>query len=274
MLRYNLSFLLATAGLAASLLAGAPAGARPRVVASIKPLHALVSGVMVGVGSPALLVKGQGSPHSIALRPSAAWALRRAQVVFWVGPNLEAGLNKPLAALAGQAAVVALGRARGLALLRPRRGGFWGPGSAGEEEATPRPAGPGETEHHVWLDPVNARALVAEIVEALSGVDPANRDRYHANGRALAARLRALHRELEELLAPVAARRGGSSHAADQPAHRGVETLFFAGIDAGGTGSAHGVDLRLSAEMAHARRRAEGRAADAAQVLLRPSMPQ
>ena len=40
------------------------------VVASIKPVHSLVAGVMAGVGEPALLVKGTGSENSYSLRPS------------------------------------------------------------------------------------------------------------------------------------------------------------------------------------------------------------
>ncbi len=44
----------------------------PHVVASIKPVHALVAGVMEGVGSPGLLIQGNASPHAYTLRPSDA----------------------------------------------------------------------------------------------------------------------------------------------------------------------------------------------------------
>ena len=37
------------------------------VVASVKPLHSLVSGVMKGVGKPDLIVKGSASPHTYSL---------------------------------------------------------------------------------------------------------------------------------------------------------------------------------------------------------------
>jgi Uncharacterized protein conserved in bacteria (DUF2325)/Zinc-uptake complex component A periplasmic len=69
------------------------------VVASIKPVHSLVAGVMQDAGEPVLLVKGTGSEHSYSLRPSEARALEQAEVVFWVGETMETFLIKPLRAL-------------------------------------------------------------------------------------------------------------------------------------------------------------------------------
>ena len=102
---------------------GAPA--EIDVVASIKPVHSLVAGVMEGVGEPALLVKGTGSEHSYSLRPSEARALEQAEVVFWVGETMETFLLKPLRALAGNAKVIELSRTPRLTLLGTREGGMW-----------------------------------------------------------------------------------------------------------------------------------------------------
>ena len=97
----------------------------PKVVTSIAPVHSLVAGVMEGVGEPELLVRGGGSPHSYSLRPSEAQALQQADVVFWVGDDMEVFLRKPLDALAGDAEVVALAEAPGIRLLDSREGGAW-----------------------------------------------------------------------------------------------------------------------------------------------------
>jgi hypothetical protein len=103
--------------------AGAPvAAAEIDVVASIKPVHSLVAGVMEGIGKPALLVKGTGSEHSYSLRPSEARALEQAEVVFWVGETMETFLLKPLHALAGNAKVIELWPVPGLTLLATREG--------------------------------------------------------------------------------------------------------------------------------------------------------
>ena len=71
----------------------------PKVVVSIKPLHSLVSGVMEGVGEPSLLLEGNASVHVYSMRPSEVWMLQQAELFFWVGPQLETFLEKPLASL-------------------------------------------------------------------------------------------------------------------------------------------------------------------------------
>jgi zinc transport system substrate-binding protein len=108
------SLLLATAGFAA---------AAPNVVVSIKPLHSLVASVMEGVGEPSLIVAGAGSPHSYALRPSQAAALEEADVIFWMGHELETFLERPIETIGSGATAVSLIDAPGLELLPFREGG-------------------------------------------------------------------------------------------------------------------------------------------------------
>lgn len=182
------------------------AHADPTVVASIPPVHSLVAGVMEGIGDAHLLVKGGASPHTYALRPSDATLLNRADVVFWVGEELETFLVKPLAALGGGADVVALSKVPGLKLLTAREGGLW-------EEDKHETDGDHEREHehgghdmHVWLDPANAKAMVESIVTMLVRRDPAHAGAYTANGAALRARIDGLKREIGTILAPVTGR--------------------------------------------------------------------
>jgi zinc transport system substrate-binding protein len=120
-----------------------PAAAGIEVVASIKPVHSLVAGVMQGVGEPALLVTGTGSEHSYSLRPSQARTLEQAEVVFWVGETMETFLIKPLQALAGDAEVIELWEIPGLTLLPTREGGMWEAHEHGDEHA----GADGEREH-------------------------------------------------------------------------------------------------------------------------------
>ena len=154
--------LLATGpGMAAS--ANAPAA-----VASIKPIHSLLAGVMEGVGRPTLLVPGGASPHTWSLRPSDARAIEDADFVTWIGGDLESFLVAPLDALAGDAYVLELSRAEGIVLLRAREGGTWdehhdseleeahrdedhtgGESGQGDEDHTGGESGQGdEDEHH------------------------------------------------------------------------------------------------------------------------------
>ena len=159
----------------------------PKIVASIKPVQSLVAGVTHGVagglGEPYLIVKDSASPHALSLRPSDARALASAKLVFWIGPGMELFLQRPLASLAAGARIVTLSQAAGVRRLRLRGGGAYDP--------------------HIWLDPVNAKAMVRAIAEGLSAADPGNTGRYRANAERLQARLDRLDAEIERTLEPV-----------------------------------------------------------------------
>ena len=84
------------------------ANAEIKVVASIKPIHSLASYLMDGVGKPSLIVDGYASPHGFAMKPSHAKMLQDADIVFWVGEDLENFLEKPLDSIAKKAEKIEL----------------------------------------------------------------------------------------------------------------------------------------------------------------------
>lgn len=57
------------------------------VVLAIKPVHALVAGVMRGIAEPKLLVRGTSSPHTYALMSSDAAALYEAAILSASHPS-------------------------------------------------------------------------------------------------------------------------------------------------------------------------------------------
>ena len=194
------------------MVATAVAAEPVTVVASIKPVHSLVAGVMQGAGSPHLIVQGGASPHSYSMKPSDAAAMEQAAVVVWVGEGLEAFLESAIDTLATRAAVVELAEVPGLRRLDYREGGSWGAHEDEEEEHGHAEAGHdhGHDEHghdeidmHLWLDPDNAKAMVAAIAEALMKADPDNSGIYLANSKIMASRLDQLSAEIETDLAPV-----------------------------------------------------------------------
>ena len=91
-----------------------PANADIKVVASIKPIHSLASYLMDGVGKPDLIVDGYNSPHGFALKPSHAKMLQNADLIFWVGEDLETFLEKPLKSIAKKAEKIELMEIKGL----------------------------------------------------------------------------------------------------------------------------------------------------------------
>jgi zinc transport system substrate-binding protein len=174
------------------LLSALPVLAAPRVAISIAPIHALVAEVMAGAGEPVLLVEAGADPHHFALRPSQAAAVSQAQVVIWVGARFEGHLGKAVKTLAPHAELVTLLDRPELTRL-PQR-------SYGERQKG-APAGP--LDPHVWLDPVNAAAIVELTAAVLSGRDPENAGTYARNAADVAARLRQLDATLSTRLQPV-----------------------------------------------------------------------
>ncbi|MBC8131121.1 MAG: zinc ABC transporter substrate-binding protein [Rhizobiaceae bacterium] len=224
-MRFVLAALAATGSLLT--LAGAHATEAPKVVASIKPIHSLVSAVMEGVGEPSLIVDGAGSPHTYAMKPSQAAELEAANLVFWAGDGLEAFLVKPIETLGAKAKMVELIDAPGLERLSYREGGAFeahrdddGHAQAASHESHDQKHGSDHEEHekqdehdasteaghggngedqahgaydmHFWLDPLNAKALVDTIEASLSKADPTNAARYASNAAALEVKLDAL----------------------------------------------------------------------------------
>jgi zinc transport system substrate-binding protein len=176
------------------LAAAAEAGPPPPVLATIKPVHSLVAGVMAGAGTPDLLIGGAQSGHSYALKPSDARKLQNAALIFEIGPNMETFLNSAVANAGAR--LIVLERAPGVRRLEARRGGLWG-----EDHDHHGPSDP-----HIWLDPQNAIAMTRTIASALGRIDPPHAALYRANAGRQIAELAALDRELAGTLAPVRGR--------------------------------------------------------------------
>lgn len=210
--------LLPTLGLLAATMLIQPAAAlaAPQVVVSIKPIHSLVASIMKGIAEPELVLKGGGSPHTYQMKPADAEMLQNADVVFWIGPELEKFLEKPIESLTAKASVVALEDAPGLAKLPMREGGAF-EAHGHDDEGHDHESGDGhahETSHaehgdheesdaHIWLSTGNAKALATAIAAELGKADPANMPRYGANLAALNGKLDALSAELKATVAPV-----------------------------------------------------------------------
>jgi zinc transport system substrate-binding protein len=203
---------------AASAVVGAAAQEPPKVVVSIAPIHSLVAAVMEGVGEPYLIVAGAGSPHAYALRPSEAEALQNADLVVWVGESMETFLADTIPTLAPGAQVLELMEVPGVTVLAMREGDGWEPheheGEEHDEEHEEDHEGDEheedhEHEHegvdgHIWLDPENAKAIVAATAEQLAEIDPAHAATYRANGERARDAIDASTADIAQRIAPVA----------------------------------------------------------------------
>ena len=227
-----------------------PANADIKVVASIKPIHSLASYLMDGVGKPDLIVDGYASPHGFAMKPSHAKMLQNADLIFWVGEDLESFLEKPLSSIAKKAEKIELMETKGLQVLKFRERNIFdehdhddhGHDDHGKKEDDHDDHGHddhgkkeddhdhddhgkkeddhdhddhgkkeddhdhdhddhgkkeddhddhghddhdghahGEFDPHIWLDPINAKAMLNEMAEHLIENDPKNEAKYKSN---------------------------------------------------------------------------------------------
>ena len=202
-----------------------------KVVASIKPIHSLASYLMDGVGKPKLIVDGYASPHGFSLKPSHAKMLQEADIVFWVGEDIENFLVKPLGSIAKNAEKIELLDIRGLKKLKFReRNVFEGHDDHGHKEDdhddhAKKEDGHddehkdehghdddhkkdghdehgheghahGEFDPHIWLDPLNAKVILKEMAKHLIENDQANESIYKEN-------LKKANKDLDKLVKQV-----------------------------------------------------------------------
>ncbi len=118
---------LGTATLLIALALGSlSAQAQPRtVVASILPIHSLVAGVIGEIHTVEVLLPASASPHGYAMRPSEAQKLQDADLLVWVGPDLETFLERPLSEPRPGRTVISVLNDLELTLLQGREGGLW-----------------------------------------------------------------------------------------------------------------------------------------------------
>jgi zinc transport system substrate-binding protein len=180
---------------------------------------------MDGVGTPRLLVDGAASPHSFALKPSGVRAVQNADVFVRVSETLEPFTAKIVSGLPKSVEVVTLQEAPNLRLLDRRTSGtFDGHRHDGDDDGSRN-----GKDGHVWLDPDNAKAIVAYLAKTLSARSPADAERINANAARLAARIDALTADIESGTRPLRGRPFVVFHDAFQY----FETRF--GLDAVGS---------------------------------------
>jgi len=211
------------------------AKAEVNVVTTIKPLHSLVSSVMKGVGEPSLIIEGTNNPHTFVFKPSHAEMIENADIVFWIGKDLEAFMEKPLDSLAKNAKTIAFMDLASIEKLKFREQNIFDDhddhghddhddhghkdddhddhddhdghddehdGHDDHDDHAGHHDGHnhGEFDAHIWLDPANAKEMVLEISHELSELDPSNKSKYEDNASKTIAALDTLIEEVDNSL--------------------------------------------------------------------------
>ena len=195
---------------AALFLVLTPLKAEISVVTSIKPLHSLTSYIMEGVGEPELIIDGVASPHNFQIKPSHAKMLQNADLVIWIGEDLESFLPSALKSIPKDAVVFELLDQSGLKKLKFREKNiFEGHDDHGHDEHAKKEDdhddhghddhghGHGSFDPHIWLDPANAKVIVKKITNQLSKIDKDNASTYKANSKKVIKDLDGLIKEVK-----------------------------------------------------------------------------
>ncbi len=179
------------------------AHAQPRVVVSIEPYRDAVQRLLGDDVDVDVLLPPGASPHAYDPTPRQVAGLADADLVI-VNGGLDGWVIEMVEALGGDVPVFVAMEALELGELI---GGDHDHGNADERadgDAPDVPAGYGDVNPHVWLDPGHMRTIVTAIAGRLSELDPA---RAHAIGERSATyldELAALDAEVADMLAPVA----------------------------------------------------------------------
>src|SRR5476649_3109681 len=167
--------------LAAALVSGFTLTmAQASVVTSVRPLGFIASAIADGVTPTEILLPDGASPHDFALRPSDLQKMRSADLVVWVGPEMEAYMTKSAAHLPANRQV----EIATLATVKP----LLQKGDEEEGEGHDHQHTDGHDEHHhgeynmhVWMSPEIAKQTAIAIHAKLLELMPQKKDKLDAN---------------------------------------------------------------------------------------------
>jgi len=169
------------------------------VLTSIKPLQQIAAAVQEGVGSPEVLLPPGASPHHYALRPSDVRRVAEADLLYWIGPDMEGFLPKVLTSRSKTTVAV-----QSLPGMKLRHFGEDSHSHDEDHDDHDHDHRPGSLDAHLWLSSVNARVIAGKMAADLASVDPANADRYTRNLATFTQRLDALDTRIKARVAGVA----------------------------------------------------------------------
>ncbi|PTT48608.1 zinc ABC transporter substrate-binding protein ZnuA [Aeromonas sp. HMWF016] len=162
------------------------------VLTTIKPLGFIAAAITDGVSEPKVLLPTGASPHDFSLRPSDIRSIREADLVVWVGPELEGFMSKPLA---NHPHVLTLTQVPGIPLFNYATKDSHD-GHQHDEHAAHEHGDEGHEGHHhegidphIWLGPMQAKVIAKAIASEVGKLDPANQARYDANLAAFDAKV-------------------------------------------------------------------------------------
>ncbi|WP_087021232.1 zinc ABC transporter substrate-binding protein ZnuA [Thaumasiovibrio subtropicus] len=169
------------------------ASAQIKVLSTIKPLHMIVLEISQGAAESEYLLPSGSSPHDFAMRPSDVMKIRQADVVFWVGPELEQFFTRIAPSLS---TAIAITEQKDITFREYEEGYHVDHGDHHHDHDGIDP--------HVWLGPVQAGQIADAVARSLIEKDPLHKQTYLDNLAAFKDKLVKKTQDIETALAPVA----------------------------------------------------------------------
>lgn len=193
--------LFSVLGLAASVAAPAHSA----VVASIKPLGFIAAAIADGVTPVEVLLPDGASEHDYALRPSDIKRLQGADLVVWIGPEMEAFMPRAVAQLPAQKSIEIseLPGIKPLLIKGDDEDEHQHDECDHDHEASEHEHHHGEYNMHLWMSPEIARQSAVAIHAKLLELMPQSRDKLDANLQYFEAELASANTQIGSQLAPV-----------------------------------------------------------------------
>lgn len=193
------------AALSAALWGSATQAADAAVVASLKPLGFIASAIADGVTDTQVLLPDGASEHDYSLRPSDVKRLQDADLVVWVGPEMEAFMEKSVRNIPDnkQVTIAQLADVKPLLMKGADDDEDEHAHTGADEEKGDVHHHHGEYNMHLWLSPEIARATAVAIHEKLVELMPQSRAKLDANLKDFEAQLAATDKQVGNELAPL-----------------------------------------------------------------------
>ncbi|WP_313161930.1 zinc ABC transporter substrate-binding protein ZnuA [Kosakonia cowanii] len=196
---------LLCAALSAAFLTLTAQSANAAVVTSLKPLGFIASAITDGVTTTEVILPDGASEHDYSLRPSDVKRLQNADLLFWVGPEMEAFMVRSAQQVPAQKQVVMaqLDGVKSQLMKGADEDENEGHEGHDHDENSEHHHHHGEYNMHLWLSPEIARLSAVAIHDKLVEVMPQSRAKLDANLKAFEASLAQADKQVGNELAPL-----------------------------------------------------------------------
>lgn len=188
-----------------SVTASLTFSAQANVVASLKPVGFIAAAIADGVTPVDVLLPDGASEHDYALRPSDAKRLKNADLVVWVGPEMEAFMAKSAAELPAikNLAIVDINGVKPLLISGGEDEDEHTAEKSEQPDADAHHHHHGEFNMHLWMSPEIARKTAVAIHEKLLELMPQDKAKLDANLQQFEVTLADTDKRVNAQLAPV-----------------------------------------------------------------------